>query len=378
MTLSTLRGLTWEHRRAVDPLRGTQPVFAAHHPDIRVGWTTQPLSSFEFEPVGALARRFDLLVFDHPHVGAIAAGGCLLPLDDMIVGDPFVGPSLASYRYGGRLWGLPIDAAAQVSVRRPDLMADLGDPPLTWDDAIALGRTARPKGRHLALALKGVHSLMTLYTLCASLGTPCATVRDAPFADRAVATRALLILRELASLCPPEAPGWTSIAVHEAMGARDDLVYCPAVYGFAAYAEADRSKPLRFGPLPSPRPGAPPSGSTLGGAGIGVSAFARSPGPALTYARFLADAATQKAFAAHHGQPAHRDAWGDPDNDARFGGFFSATLATMEHAWIRPRYDGYLGFQAAAGPLIEAWLRDGGTVAGLLGRLERLHTGTEG
>lgn len=372
MASTTLRGLTWDHRRAIDPLLGTLPAFRRGHPDVTVVWDKQPLAGFEYEPVAALARRYDLLVFDHPHVGAIAAAACLRPLDDLVgPGDAFVGPSLASYRWGGNLWGLPIDAATQVAVYRPDLFAALDTGvPRTWPEVIALGGEGRRCGRFLALALQGVHSLMTFYTLCASLGAPCGTEPGAPFVAADVGPRALETLRTLADLCPPEALGWNSIVAQDAMGDRDDLLYCPAIYGFATYAEPDRPKPLRFAALPGG------VGSTLGGAGIGISAFARDPATAEAaeaYVRHLAQSATQRAFATHHGQPAHGDAWSDAAIDRRFGGFFSATRATMAGAWVRPRYPGYLAFQKQAGDLIEAHLRQPGDDRHLLADLARLH-----
>jgi multiple sugar transport system substrate-binding protein len=151
------------------------------------------------------------------------------------------------------------------------------------------------------------------------------------------------------------------------MAERDDLAYCPAVYGFATYAEADRAKPLRFGPLPGVM------GSTIGGAGLGVSTHSKAPEAALAYARFAADPATQRAFALHHGQPAHRAAWEDAGLDARFGGFFAATRATMEAAWVRPRYAGYLAFQKEGGQLVESHLRGGLEEGQLLARLGALH-----
>jgi multiple sugar transport system substrate-binding protein len=39
------------------------------------------LQDFESFPVEELARAYDLIVVDHPHVGQITAEGCLEPLD---------------------------------------------------------------------------------------------------------------------------------------------------------------------------------------------------------------------------------------------------------------------------------------------------------
>jgi multiple sugar transport system substrate-binding protein len=221
----------------------------------------------------------------------------------------------------------------------------------------------------LAIGLRGVHSLMTFYTLCANLGTPCATVAGEPFADLVTARAALEHMRELLSYCPAEALNWNSIALHDAMVARDDLLFCPAVYCYATYSEADQRRPLRFHDFPGPRG---PGGSTIGGTGLGISAYCKHPEAALAYARFAATAATQSAFALHHGQPARREVWNDPKIDARFGGCYSSTLRTMEACWIRPRFAGYLGFQAKAGDLIEQHLRGVMTETDLLDRLQKL------
>ena len=156
------------------------------------------------------------------------------------------------------------------------------------------------------------------------------------------------------------------------MGARDDLVYCPAVYCYATYAEADNRRPLAFANLPG-LVRASPSGSTIGGTGIGISARTAHREAAFAYVRYLMDAGVQGEFALYHGQPARIEAWRDEALDRRFGGCFGNTLATMEQAWIRPRYAGYLRFQAGAGDLIEAHLRGAIGEAALLDRLEVLH-----
>jgi multiple sugar transport system substrate-binding protein len=375
-----LRGMTWQHRRAVDPLAATLPAFRARRPDVDVVWEARPLHGFEFAPVAELARRYDLIVLDHPFAGEIASSGCLLPLDDLLAGqdDAFVGPSLASYRYAGQIWALPIDAACQVAAYRPDLLAALGEPvPQTWEAALELGARAARSGLKLAVAFAGVHGLMTFFTLCANLGRPCATEPDRPLVDPETAGQALEAMRRLLPFCPPEALAWNSIALHEAMVAQDDLVYCPAVYGYATYAEADLRRPLRFADLPGlGRP--QPRGSTIGGTGLGIAAATRHPEAARAYAAFLAEPETQRAFALHHGQPARVEAWHDEAIDRRFGGGFSATRASIEQAWTRPRYPGYLRFQAKAGALIEAHLRGEVSERALVGALHDLHAGRGG
>ncbi len=93
---------------------------------IQIEWEKRSLQDFESFPVDELARRYDLIVIDHPHVGQITRENCLLPLDVPdrreaieILRHQSVGLSLESYRYAGRLWALPIDAATQVQAWRP-------------------------------------------------------------------------------------------------------------------------------------------------------------------------------------------------------------------------------------------------------------------
>ena len=367
-----LRGITWDHRRAVDPLLATQAMFAKAHPGIAVEWSTRPLHGFEFTPIAELARSFDMVILDHPFCGDIATSRCLLPVDDILPAEQrqaFVGPSLQTYVYEGKTWAIPVDAACQVAVSRPDLLARLAAPaPGDWAQLLELGSGAVRQGLKLAIGLRGVHSLMTFFTLCANAGRPCATSADQSFADPDTAQMALEQMRALLSFCPKEALDWNSIDLHDVMVARDDLVFCPAVYCFATYAEADQRRTLRFHDFPGPRG---PGGSTIGGTGLGISVHCAHPDLAMTYARYAASAGTQRAFALHHGQPARIEAWRDAAIDARFGGCYSATLQTMEQCWIRPRFAGYLGFQAKAGTLIERHLRGDIAQRELLGHLQR-------
>jgi multiple sugar transport system substrate-binding protein len=367
-----LRGMTWGHRRAIDPLLATKALFEQQHPDIEIEWASRPLSGFEFTPVQDLAKEYDLIVLDHPFCGEIAATGCLLAVDDVIAaagGNRYVGPSLDSYSYAGACWAVPIDAACQVAVSRPDLLQALNAmPPIDWRELIALGQKASTKGLKLAIGLRGVHSLMTFFTLCANLGTPCSTDPEQPLVGRDTARTALDHIRSLLAHCPRESLDWNSIELHDVMVARDDLVTCPAVYCYATYAEGDQRRPLRFHDMPGPNG---LKGSTIGGTGLGISAVRGAGEAALAYARFAASPEVQRFFAENHGQPARRETWTDPAIDARFGNCYSSTLKTMEACWIRPRFPGYLGFQAKGGDLIEQHLRGQMDEATLLDLLQR-------
>jgi multiple sugar transport system substrate-binding protein len=213
---------------------------------------------------------------------------------------------------------------------------------------------------------------MTFFTLCANLGRPCATEPGRSLIDRDTAKLAIDAIKALLNYCPSEALDWNSIELHDAMVAREDLVFCPAVYCYATYAEADIAHPLRFSNLPG-LVGPDPRGSTIGGAGLGISAKVKDREAAFAYARYLMESATQRTFAAHHGQPARIDSWENPAIVRRFGGCYRDTRATMEGCWIRPRYAGYLAFQAEGGRLIEQHLRGETAFGTLFDRLTDMH-----
>ena len=78
------------------------------------------------------------MLIDHPHIGLIAETGCAVPLDETSAAGDLAalaacspGRSHESYHYGGHQWAVAVDAACQVSARRPDL---LPEPPVSWDD----------------------------------------------------------------------------------------------------------------------------------------------------------------------------------------------------------------------------------------------------
>jgi len=76
-----LRGITWDHPRGLDPLVATAAAYARTHVDVRITWSARSLQAFGDQPIDQLVEDYDLLVIDHPFVGAGARHGYLIPLD---------------------------------------------------------------------------------------------------------------------------------------------------------------------------------------------------------------------------------------------------------------------------------------------------------
>ena len=163
-----MRGMTWNHSRGYDPLVAASAEWKAMTGEA-IEWDRRSLQDFESYPVEDLARHYDLIVIDHPHVGQVANSGCLLPLDGTLPDDALeaiaegsVGGSYESYNWAGHQWALPIDAAAQVQAWVPSRIAA---PVTDWNALAALVAEGRA-----SLPLKPPHSLMSLFTLCGLAG----------------------------------------------------------------------------------------------------------------------------------------------------------------------------------------------------------------
>jgi multiple sugar transport system substrate-binding protein len=75
--------------------------------------------------------------------------------------------------------------------------------------------------------------------------------------------------------------------------------------------------------------------------------------------------------------------WGQPGNVRRgvsacsgFERLLRRHLDTLTHAYMRPRYAGYIHFQTQAGLIVHQFLRNGGNPDGVLEALNRLYLET--
>jgi multiple sugar transport system substrate-binding protein len=380
-----LRGITWDHPRGYAALSELARLDAGadrSHGAVPapVSWDRQPLAGFEATPIADLAGEYDLLVVDHPGLGA--ATSALHPLDELFGppelaawGAAAVGCSYRSYWYAGHQWALPLDAAAQVCVVRPDLM-DGRPPPATWPQVAALARETR-----VMLVLGGPHALLTLLAICAAQGLPPAAetgdgAAAGGFADDAAARDAVLqaldLLADVWAHTDQAMAAGSPIDVLEAMAAGGETACAPLVYGYVTYSEPGRRPhPLAACDAPAWQPGGPP-GSVLGGTGIAVSRRVTGQGIQIVRAhlrRLLAEPVQTRLVPLSGGQPSLRAAWESDEVNSASGGFYRRTRATLDQAWVRPRFAGWIAFQDLGSAAVRNGLRDRAAPREVLRRL---------
>jgi len=369
-----LTGITWNHTRGYLPMVATTQRFSEVHSEVSISWQKRSLQAFADAPLSDLASRFDLLIIDHPSIGEAASEELLLPLDKHLPADFLAdqaansaGGSHASYFYEGHQYALAIDAATPICGYRADLLAP-DELPRTWDDLLVLAR----RGLVTVPAIP-IDSLMNLFMLANALDDEPFTQPDKVIAQ-AIGIEALRLLRELVQLSAPGSLERNPIRTWQLLTDSDSVAYCPFAYGYSNYSRSGyaahalattslvtfRGKPLR---------------STLGGAGLAISRSCKHPEQALAYAQFVASRKIQSTLYTHSGgQPGHRTAWLDPDLNAATNNFFANTLPTLDAAWVRPRWPGFIAFQDAASNLVHKYLMRGGSEAEVLGKMnDALH-----
>lgn len=353
------RGLTWDHPRGFNALAAAARRLHESRDGIAIEWDKQPLEGFESHPIEDLCARYELVVLDHPHVGEAVAKACLFSLEELFASNELaawasdtIGPCLGSYRYAGRHWALPLDAATQVMAIRPDL---LDAPPEIWDEVVALS-TRRP----IALPMSGPHPILAFFSIATAFGEPPAEADPAVLVSDETGRKALDVIATLYGRMPDVARSLNPIGLLRLMAVAGGVALCPLIYGYVNYA-APREREAHsivFRNAPRAAKNSRP-GSTLGGTGVGISRRCRITSALLAHLRWLLSTEAQVDFIpTHDGQPSRRQAWSDDVVNARWQNFYKNTAETIEHAYVRPRHAGYVAFQTDASELLRRGLEE--------------------
>jgi multiple sugar transport system substrate-binding protein len=331
------------------------------------------LEGFEASSIEALARQYDLIVLDHPHIGDALRTNCLVPMNELFDTPALcawrnasVGQSSDSYLMNGAQWALPLDAATQVAAIQAHRIE--GSIPDTWDDVLQLARR-----QHVGLSLAGPHAILSYFSLAGAFGSkPAHADVDTLFATSG-ASDAWDVLSELHAHADLRHSALNPIGLLEAMKGGSAVVYCPLVYGYVNYAYPSLGAcALLFANAPR---GSTGRGSTLGGTGIAVSRSAKLTPELLDHLSWLMDAQVQTSLIPQHsGQPSAKCAWDDNAVNAASNSFYRSTRQTTESALIRPRYAHYIAFQTEASAYVRDALVKRVTSVQAIRELQALHT----
>ena len=316
-------------------------------------WDVRTLKEFGDYPIEKLTGLYDLLIIDHPYTGSAAANRLLLPLDDQLPASfiemqkqQSIGGGFGSYRYNDVCWALPIDAAAQVSAYRKDLVTAMN-----WTLPAAItglkdAAAALQKNKFIGVPLCPTDIWCVFLSLCAMYSKGSFFSEDG--IDQLTGEWALEQIRSWKEFLHESSFSMNPVQMLDHMSAADDIVYVPLTFGYSNYARKGwKEKLIHFCDPPVQHKGLPTS--LMGGAGLAISSKTKRMAECLAFMQYILSEEIQKGlYYQEQGQPAHLSAWLDGDNDQGCSGFFSDTLETMRNAYVRPRYKSFNRFQEAA------------------------------
>ncbi|WP_207535177.1 ABC transporter substrate-binding protein [Desertivirga arenae] len=371
-----LKGITWNHSRGFVPMVATAQRFSELNPDVEILWEKRSLQQFADFSIEELAKRFDLLVIDHPWAGFAAKTKSILPLDQYLSAEYIedqqantVGHSCTSYSYDGHQWALAIDAATPVASSRPDLFEQHKLAlPKTFEDLLELADRGL-----VAFAGIPIDVLMSFYMFCCSLGEDPCQAEDRVISEE-TGTKALQLFRQLATKIDPENFERNPIKVYEAMTQTDEVAYCPFAYGYSNYSRRGYARKLLHFHDMITLDGKTNLKSTLGGTGLAISSSSEHVDIAVEYAKYVGSAACQQTlFFENGGQPGHLSAWLNDEVNRQTADYFANTLPALQRAFLRPRYHGHMYFQDHAGDMVRDYLMQGGNEGKVLNNLNELY-----
>lgn len=376
MSEIVLNGTTWGHSRGITPLLAASQRFSELYPQVRINWEKRTLQEFADFPIEKLTTNYDLLIIDHPWAGCASATKCVLPLEEYLSKEYLenqlknsVGNSHLSYHYGGHQWALAIDAATPVASYRADLLKRNNTPvPGTWREVLHLAQK-----KLVAVPGIPIDLLMNFYMFCLAHGAE-PFLNENEVIDKETGMKALDSMKELWSLADIKMFGYNPVDVAELMSSTNDYCYCPFAYGYSNYSRKGYALfPLTYGNLVNFE-GNNRLRSTIGGTGLAVSATTKNKEWATRFAAWVVSEEIQSTlYVQHGGQPGHRSTWNNPMANSLCNNFFSNTLATLDNAYQRPRYNGYLYFQDHAGIPLQQFLLHGGRPERVLEEINKLY-----
>ena len=379
-----LKGITWDHARGYDPLIAASELYFKEK-GIQVEWQKRSLTNFGDQSLEELAKQFDLIIMDHPHVGVAEASNCLLPLNDLLpvntlneLKNVSAGPSFESYNYHGKQWALPIDAAMQCASYRADLMSN-DSLPNTWEEVFDLAKTLASKNLYIGMALCPTDCLCSFLSLTARLGSPIQENKEALsnemlnnnlLVEPSIGLKAITMLRSMRDAFHPKALDWNPIALYDHMSEENDIAYSPLAFCYTNYSRTGfRKNILKYHTAPGI------NNAVLGGAGVAITSSCSNVHEAANYAAWIcSDDVQSNTYVNAQGQPGNKKAWENKQANDITNNFFVSTMPSLTKAYVRPRYQGWPKFQQFLGETIHAYLAHDTAPALVLEKLQAAYS----
>lgn len=355
-----LNGITWDHDRGLLPLLETTKSFQKLHPDIEIHWKKRTLQEFGDFPVEELAKKYDLLLIDHPFSGEAYEQNILIDFNQYMSAEQMkireeqeIGSTHRCYNYKGRQLALSVDASAMASVYRKDLLEkeNLALPD-SFDGIIELaektGQVAAP--------------LCSTDIWCIFLSLGAAKCGQSFITWDGLAWEAakwsIERIRDLYKAVVPESILYSPVQIMDRMSQENTIVYAPFCFSYVNYAWRNRKYPLRFTTVPLWKEAK--TECILGGVGIAVSANSRNIEAAVSYAEYVTRPDVQEnEYFLSGGQPGQKNAWLSRRNNELTNNFFQSTFRTVADAYVRPRFPGWNLFQEKSCTIINEDIRLG-------------------
>ena len=358
--MPVLKGIAWDHPRGFDPMLATAKEFSNKFSEVDIVWDKRPLQAFADKPIENMAFEYDLMVIDHPHVGEASRKNLLSELDSFskfkdkinTLSKNSVGLSHQSYNFNNHQYALAIDAAAPVAAYKVGALDEL---PLTFEQVLMLAEKSL-----VMWPIKPVDAISCFNTIAANIGHAINSTEH-KFIDRRIGITILKMMKKLSSLVPKDCLEMNPINVLDYLSSNNDRVYCPLLYGYSNYSRENfRDDLIEFTNIPSfDENNNNCKGAQIGGTGLAISKETKNIEIALDYVFWVASEECQKTLYYYSGgQPGHIKAWKDKNINNDCNNFFINTLKTLENAWLRPRFDGYMYFQDIAGTIIHDYLKN--------------------
>jgi len=326
--------------------------FERNHPGVRVDLVEGAQSTDLREDLytsSLLARdpTFDLVYGDVTWTPKFAAAGWLLPLDDRLSEQErghFLPAALAAGEYEGRLYRVPMRTDVGLLYFRRDLLQRAGRaPPETFEQLVATARALQSPPAVWGFVWQGkqyeglICNYLEILRGHGGFWVDPAT-REVGL-DHAEAVAALEFMVRCVREEPISPPGVTTYQEEESRRLFQDgravfLRNWP--YAWSLAQSADSPIRDRVGVLPMMRIRDARAGGTLGGWGLGISAFSRHPDLAMAFIRDATSLEGQRDLCGPTGYaPARRDAYEDPVLLAA-NPFLTELERLHEHAVARP------------------------------------------